>query len=192
MSGDGLTPEQRDLSSTWGPHKAGSVDADTPGGRLMRTTVLPSPGAPGVGVGHEQTRPWRPRRECGGRTSVWTPAPRHAQHLVRAHPSAHLKALQPSRTTSTLLGEPGLQRRLPGGLPGAEGRWQREWRGPSLLTASGEGLARAGFSLALGPPFMAPSLDGAWGTAEGERLPALGPACCQLPLRPPLGPLHLF
>lgn len=87
-------------------------------------------------MGREQTRPW-----CRGGSAAATPPSGlwppetpggTCSGLYSAHPSAHLKALQPSR------------------------------RGPSLLAASGEGLAGAGFSLALGPTphgaLLAPSL----------------------------------
>ena len=183
MSGDGLTPEQRDLSSTWGPHKAGSVDADTPGGRLVRTTVLPGLGAPGVGGGHEQTRPWHPQRECGSCTSVWTPAPRHARHRVRAHPSVHLKALRPSRTTSTLLGEPGLQRRLPSGLPGPRADGSVNIRGGpgagGLLPGPGPALHGALLGWSLGA-----QLRGRGSRHWARLLPAAPPSTTGAP--PPL------
>ena len=89
-----------------------------------------------------------------------------------------------------LLGEPGLQRQLPDGLPWAQGRW-REWRGPSLLAASGEGLAGAGFSLALGPTLHGTLLGPSLGVQLRRRGSRYWARPSQLPLLP-LGLLRLF
>ena len=89
-----------------------------------------------------------------------------------------------------LLREPGLQRQLPDGLPWAQGRW-REWRGPSLLAASGEGLAGAGFSLALGPTLHGTLLGPSLGVQLRRRGSRYWARPSQLPLLP-LGLLRLF
>lgn len=139
-------------------------------------------------MGREQTRPW-----CHGGSAAATPPSGlrppetpggTCSGLYSAHPSVHLKALQPSRTMCSLLREPRLWRRLPGGLPWAEGVDGVNGGGPPSWQLQGRAWRGRASPWHWAPPFTAPSLHRACGAAEEERLPMLGPARRQLPLRP--------